>query len=349
MRPPGVWRPVPLRHVTAPERNPALKKASIILAIAGVGLGVLLVVWLGAGQVVHAVLSIGWSGFGILVGWQLVLFIVLATAWRVVCPGGHLPVMIWGRLVREGGANCLPFSEIGGLAFGARVATLAGVPWARAIASSIADVSAEFVGEIPFVIFGLAVLAARRPGSSLILPLAFGLALLALGAAGLFWAEKHSAAVFHFIGRRIAARWVAKAADRADEVQQEFDHLFGQPRRLVAAATIHLSAWIGGGVSVWIAYRLLGGQIDILSAMAIEGLLSGALGVAFLVPGGLGVQEASYVALGSLFGMPAHMSLGLSLLRRARDILLGVPALISWQAVETSRLRRRRRGAEPGA
>jgi len=36
------------------------------------------------------------------------------------------------------------------------------------------------------------------------------------------------------------------------------------------------------------------------------------------VPGGLGTQEISHVAIGSLFGMPAHMSLGVPLIRRAR-------------------------------
>ena len=37
--------------------------------------------------------------------------------------------------------------------------------------------------------------------------------------------------------------------------------------------------------------------------------------------------------------MPAHMSLGVSLLRRARDIVVGAPALLSWQVTEARRLR----------
>jgi uncharacterized membrane protein YbhN (UPF0104 family) len=74
--------------------------------------------------------------------------------------------------------------------------------------------------------------------------------------------------------------------------------------------------------------------------MALEGMLSGALAIAFLVPAGIGVQEASYVALGQLFGMPAHLSLSLSLLRRARDIVVGAPALASWQVAEAAALRR---------
>lgn len=300
-----------------------------------------LVVWLGAGKIAKAVLSVGWSGFAILVSWQLVLFIVLGAAWWVVCPGARLLPTIWGRLVREGATNCLPFSEIGGLAFGARALTLAGVPGPRAIASSIADTAAEFVGEIPFVLFGFAVLLRRKPDSSLILPIALGLALLIAGAVALLWAERHSYTLFHGLGRRIAARLLRARAEQANEVQAEFDNIFGDTRRLALATAIHFAAWVGGGVSVWIGYRLLGAPIDLLRAIAIEGLLSGALGVAFLVPSGIGVQEASYVALGAVFGMPVYASIGLSLLRRARDIALGVPALLSWQVLEARRLRSR--------
>lgn len=316
-----------------------MKKATIILAVAGVALAIGLIVWLGAGKIASAVASVGWSGFAVLLVWQLAGFAWLGTAWRVVAPGARLGITIWGRLVREGGTNVLPFSELGGLAFGARAVTLAGMAWPLAIASSIADVAAEFVGEIPFVTFGFAMLMARDPHSSLALPLAIGLALIVGGVAALFWAEKHSAALFHKLGRRIAARWLHQAARRADEVETEFNRLFSQPRRLALAAGLHLLGWIAGGFTVWLAYHFLGADIGVVPAMAIEGLLSGALAVAFLVPGGFGVQEVAYVAIGHLFGMPANLSLGLSLLRRARDIAIGAPALASWQLAELRSLR----------
>ncbi len=38
--------------------------------------------------------------------------------------------------------------------------------------------------------------------------------------------------------------------------------------------------------------------------------------------------------------MPAHLSLSLSLLRRARDIVVGAPALVSWQVAEAAALRK---------
>jgi uncharacterized membrane protein YbhN (UPF0104 family) len=72
--------------------------------------------------------------------------------------------------------------------------------------------------------------------------------------------------------------------------------------------------------------------------MAIEGLLHVMLAAAVLVPASAGVQEAGYVALGALFGVPPEVSLGASLIRRARDIAIGIPILLIWQIFEARRL-----------
>jgi hypothetical protein len=63
-----------------------------------------------------------------------------------------------------------------------------------------------------------------------------------------------------------------------------------------------------------------------------------------MVPQGVGVQEAAYVLLGAGFGLTPEMSLALSLLKRARDIAIGLPAIAVWQAIESGRLWRRRAG-----
>ena len=66
------------------------------------------------------------------------------------------------------------------------------------------------------------------------------------------------------------------------------------------------------------------------------------LATAILVPGYAGVQEAAYAGVGALFGQPPELSLGVSLLRRARDLALGVPILLIWQSVELHRRRANR-------
>jgi hypothetical protein len=51
------------------------------------------------------------------------------------------------------------------------------------------------------------------------------------------------------------------------------------------------------------------------------------------------LQEGAYVLLGNLVGVPADIALALSLASRAREIMLGVPALLSWQLIESRGLK----------
>ena len=125
-----------------------------------------------------------------------------------------------------------------------------------------------------------------------------------------------------------------------DTLQGRLNRLYERPGRIAAASLVHLLAWLAGAAWVWLAYRLLGAPIRIGEAVAIEGVASGILSVSFLVPAALGVQEAAYVALGSLFGLDPHLSFGLSLLRRGRDLAIGIPVLLAWQATELRRLRK---------
>ncbi len=101
----------------------------------------------------------------------------------------------------------------------------------------------------------------------------------------------------------------------------------------------HFGGWLCKGLGNWITFRLLGSDIDIMGGLAIEALLHALLIPAFVVPGYAGVQEAGYVGVGALFGVPPEISLGVSLLRRARDLAIGTPILLIWQLVEMRHLR----------
>jgi len=71
-------------------------------------------------------------------------------------------------------------------------------------------------------------------------------------------------------------------------------------------------------------------------------LLYGIRSFAFAIPGAIGIQEATYVFIGTSFGLTPEIALSLSLLRRARDLAIALPTLGLWQAVEGGRLWRRR-------
>jgi hypothetical protein len=75
-----------------------------------------------------------------------------------------------------------------------------------------------------------------------------------------------------------------------------------------------------------------------LFALAVEAFVGAVRSAAVVVPNGLGVQEATYALLAPLLGVGAEFGLAVSLLKRARDIVLGVPILLISQTVEGRRM-----------
>ena len=320
-----------------------MKHLSYVLALLGVLIGVVLVAYFGVGNVVASVGKIGWPEFALIVGWQLVLFVVLGVAWDIIMPARdrrRFWVPIWGRMVRDAAANCLPFSQVGGFIFGARAVTLQGVEWHTATASTVVDVTAEFLAQIVFACVGLVILILRVPGSRIAGPVEAGIGLAVLACFAFIWLQKGVGSIFARLGARIAGNRFQDARERVDVLQAELAMIYGHTGRLALGFFVHLIGWICTGVAGWIAFHALAVPIDFDDAMAIEALLSAAAAVAFLVPVNAGVQEAGYAGLGVVFGVPPEVSIGVSLVRRGRDVVVGVPILLLWQFIEMRQLRK---------
>ena len=320
-----------------------MKKVPILLAILGLLLATVMVGYFGLDNVAGTVASVGWSGFALLVAWQCGLFVVLGSAWDVIVPRdtpvGRPWTFVWARMVQNSAANCLPFSQMGGFVFGARALTMHGVSWPLATASVVVDVTAEFLAQIAFAGIGFAILLQRAPDSAFTVPLAITLALAVPACAGFIWTQRGAAPIVIRIGKAVAGEWFSGTGDRIDAFQAELHRIYRRAGHVALGASLHLIGWLCTGIAGWLAYRLLGSDIDVSSVLALEALLNVALALAFLVPAAAGVQEAAYAALGTVFGLPPEMSLGVSLLRRAKDLAIGIPILIAWQIAEVRRLR----------
>ena len=278
-----------------------MRKLSIVLALVGLLLGTVLIGWFGFGPVLDAAGSVGWGQFALIIGWQFVLFVVLGLAWEAITPGREfrrLLVLIWGRMVRDASANCLPFSQVGAFVFGARAVTLHGISWSLATASTVVDVTAEFLAEVAFTGIGLAILLARAPQSSLAVPVEVGLGLAVMAGVALVWLQQSATPLFATIGGRLASRWFRNSQDHAQVLQAELSLIYGHAGRLAMGFSLHLVGWLGTGVAGFITYRAVGVPIDFDDALAIEALLSAAAALAFLVPVNAGVQEAGYAGPG---------------------------------------------------
>jgi glycosyltransferase 2 family protein len=313
----------------------------------GLAATVALVLWFGVGAIAAAVAGLGWPGFLVFCFAHAPAAVLLGAGWRVcLAPGSRvsLAAVVWARLLRDAGGEVLPFSQIGGYVIGARAAVMAGVSGVEAAATTLADLTTEAVAQIVFTALGLGALAHLRPGAALIYPtLAALVAIVALSVA-LAATLRRGRGLSRF-GGLAARRWLAGFGD-VDRTLAALRAIGERRAALAASLLLHLAAWLGVALEAWLALRLMGAPISVEAAVALESLLFAARSLAFLAPGAIGVQEGAYALLAPLVGLSPTDALALSLIKRARDLAIGAPALLIWQRSEIARAWRRRRERE---
>ncbi len=311
----------------------------LLLTLVGLAATAWIVHDVGVGPVLTAIARIGWGGFALYTAYSLVVLALLGAAWRAVAPGGG-PVVAyaWARTVREGATDVLPFAQIGGLVVGGRALAARGVANDLVYASMIADMTTEMGSQAVFTLFGVAALVMALGG-------VFdggGTLRLVLGGTALATALWVGFAVFHRALLRLAARLAARvlpaSAASLDAVMARLAAIYRRPGGIALSFGLNLAAWLASGIGAWFALRLIGTRASPVSVVAIEALIFAVRSVAFVVPGALGVQEGAYLLLAPLFGLPPDCAVALSLLKRARDLAIGVPALVIWQASEGRKL-----------
>jgi putative membrane protein len=325
--------------------NPrGVRRGLVLGGLAGVLIVVGLVAVVGFRSVAGAVAAIGWGGFLAFTLCWLVVVGVLGLAWAAAAPGGRARLFLWGRLLREAASDILPFSQLGGLVVGARGVIGAGAPRDLVFASTLVDLTAELFAQLFYTLIGLVFLATRlgaSPEAPAALWAAFGgLAALFAAAIATFLAGQGPAARWL---ARVVARWLPDSAQGVDDLGEAVLAIYRRPARVALAVALHVAAWIGSSAVSWFALRLMGVSIALQDVVAVESLMYAVRNVAFALPAGLGVQEAAYVLIGPVFGLHAGDALALSLLKRARDIVVGAPVIAAWQLMEARSLLRRRR------
>jgi putative membrane protein len=323
--------------VSAGTKQSNLKLGVVLAALAGLVGAAYLIFSVGFDAVWHAVTSIGWDGFAVLWIYGAANFVLLGLAWFLLVPpysNRSAVTFCWGRAVRDSAGDVLPFSQIGGMVIGARATILRGVGRAIAFASTIVDVTVEMIAQIAFIIIGLILLTIHMPGAASRVPMVettiIGI-LVAILAAGAFFIVQRRG--FSFL-ERVAERIVPTAAAGAASVDKAIGAIHGRPKRMLAAGVIHFLGWLNSAFGTWLALYLIGQPISIGDAIAIESLLCAARSAAVFVPGAIGVQEAGYAVMMPLFGLPPDIGVAVSLLKRAREIAVGAPVLLSWQIAE---------------
>jgi putative membrane protein len=243
------------------------------------------------------------------------------------------------RFVREAVNVLLPVAQVGGDVVGARLLTGYAVPGALAAASVIVDVLIQAVAQFLFAALGLLTLVALGADHALARSAAIGIAVATLLLAGFYVAQRRGGQrVLEAIVNRLAGDREWRVLGTIDAVYRNLAMIYAARGSLVASSVVHVAGWVVGVAEVWIVFDFMGHPVGIGEALVIESLMHAVRGAAFAVPGALGAQEGALVLLCAAFGIPPEEAIALSLVKRAADLVLGVPGLIGWQMLEWGRL-----------
>ncbi len=314
-----------------------MSKPMALAAGLGLVLAIGLVLLQGADQVLAAFLALGSGAIWITIV-RLVEMAGAGLAWRVLLESrrpGLLRACVGLRCIREAINNLLPVAQVGGDIVGARLLTLWRIDGGLAGASVLVDLLIQTATQVVFSVVGVVLLATLGGDSTLVPWLAVGLGVLTLGVAGFFLAQRLGG--FRIVERnllKLAAqpRWsfLGGVANLHDALQA----IHGRRGAVAIASLIHLVAWFVGALEVWIALEWMGHPVSYVEALAIESLGQAVRSAGFMIPGALGVQEGGLVAICAAFGIPAPTAIAVSFAKRVPEIVIGLPGLAAWHALE---------------
>jgi putative membrane protein len=322
----------------------------------------------------RAISSAGWGLLPAL-GWRSAAVMLAATAWRSLFVRKLRPHVLYMMLIRwigEAVNTLLPVGQVGGDVVRGRLLrnhlVLAehasksafdadtgrgmiqgshghGIAGGVSIAATvIADITLNLFAQLIFALPGLLLLWRAEDISGAQALICLGLAALPCGLVLL----GQSPAVVR-LGVSLARR-LGLIKESASEKSSGlgFDlavsHLYRRYGTIAVAMVWHLLAWVCRTGETWMVLYLLGRPVTFLEASVVETLIGAVRVAAFVMPAGLGVQEGALILLCGWIGVPAAPAFAMALIKRARELALGLPGLLSWM-LEERRLRRRHRAA----
>ncbi len=319
-----------------------MKPATLTALLAGVALGAALVIWTGTDLVISAVLTTGVAGVLAVALFNALPIAVCGLAWRALlepAPRHSALLMIWARFLRSSVSELVP---IGGELLAIRAMTLHGVGTGTAGAATVVDLTLEFLSQLVFTGLGLVLLVLDGRNNALALGSMIGLGIAMLTALAFLLVQRSG--LFQWLERlphRLAAHAPWAKLPELVGLHGEVQAIYRRPRALIGGFLWHCLGWVAGAGEAWLALWLLDAPLGLREVLILESLAFALRSTAFAVPAAVGVQEGGYVALGAVFGLGPEIGLALSLLKRAREILLAVPALLAWKLVELRAWRRR--------
>jgi len=278
-----------------------------------------------------------------LVPYRMLFFALYAVGWRALLrpfdPAGRagFSYLLWVTTVREAVDRLLPVASLGGGVVGVRLVGWRGLPKVQVSATIIVEILLTLITLYLFGVLATLILLGTGAGGShrdVILVLALSLPI-PLGSSLLL----RYGSIFQRLQRFLEPLVDLTGAEAAVSLDADLRACLARFRTLVAAGTLQFLALVSASLEIWWALRLFDHPVSAGSCIMLEGLSQTLRHLAFIVPAGLGVQEAALVVFGHAVGISTELALAVSAVKRIREVLCGVPPLLSWHWLEARRLR----------
>jgi len=275
----------------------------------------------------------GWQLFW-LVPYRAVYMLLYAIGWlKLLRPydpqrRAHLGYLLWVTIVRESIDRLLPVASVGGGVAGVRLLSWRGIAISSASATVVVEILLTLIASYLFAVAGLLLLirygATGQEYRRVILGLLFSLPVPVIAGLVLRYGSVF-ARLEGFLRPMVG---VSAASEAAASLDRELRACLRRGRALLIAGGLQLAAFVSGAFEVWFALTLFGHPVDVSTALILESMTQA-------------LRLAALVLFGHALGISAELALAVSLAKRVREVVCGVPALLSWQWMEGRRMRMR--------
>lgn len=321
-----------------------MKPSTYAAGLIGLALLMALIVYDGAADLGAALRAAG-AGLFVVAAYSVVPITCDGLSWRLLLPVAArpgFPTLVYWQWMRQSVSNLLPTAVVGGTALGARQLMQRSIAGPIATASVVAELTFAFLAQCLFTAVGVGLLLHYDHARVAYWSAALVLAVSVMALAG-FGIVQHRGlfTVLEALRRRFMRASDLDFGASAAAVDRRLRELYVNPRIWIGCTGWQFAAWTSGTVETWLLLQFFGHPLGWSECLLLESLGQAVRSAALAVPAGIGVQEGGYVLLGGLVGLPPSLGLALSLGKRVRELLSGVPGLVAWQWNEGRRAFRR--------
>lgn len=319
-----------------------MRKIAYLATAAGLILFISLIVHEGVAEILAALSVGGWNLLWIIVYYLVPMALSTLGWYGLISRKSHPPVIVllWARWIGESFNTLLPVAQVGGHVVRAQLVTRHGVTKTEAGASVIVDFTLGVAAQFVFALMGTLLLFRRRGGREEITGLLVGIAIGAFLLLAFYLTQRIGlfSRIARFIQAMVRGRELVSLAGGTKALDQKIEAIYQMHGDVLVCSGWRLLSWIAKTGESWLVLYFLGVPVTLTEALIMESLSAAVGSAAFMIPGALGVKEGGIMVIGNFIGISPGMALALALAKRVRELLIGIPGLITWMVTEGRRI-----------